>query len=241
MKSLEKALRGHKAIVFLDLEGTQISHEMIELGSVLATLDNENHIRQAKEPFRIYVKAKSPVGHIVQRLTGIQDRLLAEKGVPFFEAQRLFRQYVGRYWKKVIFCTFGSHDLRIIEQTLLRNPDCDKEWASNIFHNHFDYAAWLSEDVEDEHGNSLSQENYLKLFEVPLQGRAHDAQDDAYNLMLLYDNVLKRKDILEKEYIKALSHLHKIPEPVRQILRMLNEGNTVTQIDLQNAIRKYFS
>ncbi len=240
MKNLQKALKGRKAIAFLDLEGTQISHEMIELGAVLVTLDNENKIRKKKEPFRLYVKPIGPIGKIVQRLTGISEKLLVEKAVSYPEAQRLFRQYIGKYWQKALFCTFGNHDLRIIEQTTLRQKNADHDWAATICHNHFDLSSWLSQYVEDEHGNSYSLENYLKIFEIHFHGKAHDAQDDAINLMLLYQAIMDRKDILEKEYLKTLSKLHKIPEPVRKILQRIAEGETISRVDLEKEIHQYF-
>ena len=121
------ALRGHRAVAFLDLEGTQFTHEMIELGAVLAILDPNGNVKRTLPPFRTYVKAQGQVGKIVKKLTGITDRTLAEKGVPFNEAQRLFRKYMGRYWGKAIFCTFGTHDLRIIQQTTVRSKECDHE------------------------------------------------------------------------------------------------------------------
>ena len=234
------ALRGHRAVAFLDLEGTQFTHEMIELGAVLAILDPNGNVKRTFPPFRTYVKAQGQVGKIVKKLTGITDRTLAEKGVPFNEAQRLFRKYMGRYWGKAIFCTFGTHDLRIIQQTTVRSKECDHEWSAAICRCCLDFAGWLSQYVEDEHGNSLSLENYLKLFEVDFQGQAHDAQDDAWNLMLLYEAVLDRKDILEREYLKTLSRLKKTPEPIRAIVQRLMKGETVGPDDLKEEIRKYF-
>ena len=39
MKQLLKALRGRQCLVFLDVEATQIHHEIIEIGAVKALLD----------------------------------------------------------------------------------------------------------------------------------------------------------------------------------------------------------
>ena len=58
--------------------------------------------------------------------------------------------------------------------------------------------------------------------------------------MLLYQAVLDRKDILEREYLKTLSRLKKTPEPIRAIVQRLMKGETVGPDDLKEEIRKYF-
>ena len=46
MKKLDTLLKKRKTIAFLDLEGTQLTHEIIEVGLVKVTLNPDNSIKK---------------------------------------------------------------------------------------------------------------------------------------------------------------------------------------------------
>jgi len=236
MKALEKIIKDRRALVFLDLEGTQLSHEMIEIGAYTATLNDDLTVKKVLAPFQMYVKAHHPIGGVVIKMTGITQKTLDEKGEPFPFVLSQFKRYVGKYWGHCMFVTFGNHDLRIVNQSVLNNFDSDPEIAHIINKGDFDYSLFLQQYIQDANSNPLSLTNYLKVFEVPFEGRAHDALADAFNLLDLYKAFLAKPDIVAREYKKTLSHVHHMASPVNKVITELNAGKTVTPQDWEKAI-----
>ena len=76
MKKLDTLLKKRKTIAFLDLEGTQLTHEIIEVGLVKVTLNPDNSIKKEYKGLKLYVLPKSHVGSVVTHLTGITDSLV---------------------------------------------------------------------------------------------------------------------------------------------------------------------
>jgi inhibitor of KinA sporulation pathway (predicted exonuclease) len=240
MKCLEKIVKDRRALVFLDLEGTQFSHEMIEIGAYVAVLNDDLTVKKVLPGFKAFVKAHHPIGSVVLDLTGISQAKLDKEGRAFAETETRFRKYVGKYWESCLFVTFGSHDLRIVNQSVLYNPESSKEIAHEINRCDFDFSAYLSQYVQDPNSNPLSLANYLKVFEVPFEGRAHDALADAFNLLDLYKAVLARKDILAREYKKTLGHLRHLPPPLNKAVSSLNAGTPFTPEMWDEAIAEAF-
>ena len=242
-KKLVKGLKGHKVIVFLDFEGTQFSHEMIAIGAVSVTIDTKSgRIKKRKEPFKIYVKAKNKIGGYVVQLTGITENILKEKGVSFDTAMKQLKKYVGLYFKKATFVTFGSHDLRILNQSISYNLTYPKDITSQIQKNYFDYSAFISEFIRDEKGNPLSLVHYCELFNVPEAGAAHDPEVDAINLANLYDAFLANINLVAEEYKKHLKlHSSNLPYPVEQAIIKLASGENVTSKEFEENIKQYLN
>ena len=206
MKILDRKLRKKRTLVFVDLEGTGFSHEMIEIGAYLATLNEDGTIKKVSAPFKRYVLAHHPIGHFVENMTHITQKFLEKEGKPFAEVLREFRKYVGKHWDDALFVTFGNHDMVIFHRSLEENEDASEVIVKYINKNNIDFSAFLSPYVQDLNGNPLSLANYLKVFGVQFEGRAHDALADAYNLMDLYKAALEKPNILIEEYAKTLTH-----------------------------------
>lgn len=240
MKILDRKLRKKRTLVFVDLEGTGFSHEMIEIGAYLATLNEDGTIKKVGAPFKRYVLAHHPIGHFVENMTHITQKLLEKEGKPFAEVLREFRKYVGKHWDDALFVTFGNHDMVIFHRSLEENEDASEVIVKYINKNNIDFSAFLSPYVQDLNGNPLSLANYLKVFGVQFEGRAHDALADAYNLMDLYKAVLEKPDVLIEEYGKTLTHYHHAPLPVAKIIKKLTEGESVTPEDWDIAIAETF-
>ena len=238
MKALDRALRGQKVLVFLDFEGTQYTHEMIEWGAVIAVLNEDHTIKKKSKGFKRYVKAKSRIGHYVTNLTGITEKMLKDEGITYAHAQEDFRKFVGKYWGKCLFVTFGNHDMVIIHDSLEMNAEADVKIGEEITKKNWDFASFIAQFIQDPNGNQLSLTNYLKVFNVPFEGKAHDALADAENLMDLYEAFLTHKDILAKEYEKTLSHFRKMPAPLALVLDKLSKGESVTPEDYKEAIER---
>jgi inhibitor of KinA sporulation pathway (predicted exonuclease) len=238
MKALEKALRGKRILVFLDLEGTQFTHEMIEIGAYLAVLRDDLSVKRILPGYKTYVKAKHPIGSVVRELTGITEEKLRKDGIPFNDAMSGLHKYAGKYAGKCVYVTFGSHDLKIIQESVANNEGEQKEFYREIAKEYLDFSAFVSTYVKDDKGNPLSLVNYLKTFKVPFQGKAHDALADAYNLIDLYKAVLEKKDILKTEYMLTLARMSHLPSPIAHIVRELNEKKVVTPDDWETAVKE---
>lgn len=241
MKKLEKLLKHHKKIVFLDFEGTQYSHEMIAIGAVAVTLDKKGYIKNRKKPFKIYVKAKNKIGKYVTELTSITDDLLQQKGISFAQAMEELKKYVGLSFKKSSFITFGNHDMRILGQSIAHNMDYPKEICSQIQKNYIDYAAFINEFLRDDNGNPFSLVHCCETFNIELAGESHDPAVDAVNLANLYDAFVKNIPLVVEYYKKALPLYGHLPEPVNEMLKQLSQGATITPESYEEEIRKYLA
>lgn len=238
MNALRKALRDRRCLIFFDLEGTQFSHEVIEIGAYSVLLHEDLTVKRVHKPFNCYVKAKNHVGKVVTDLTGITDDKLKKEGLLFPEAISRFHQYMAKYEKKCVFVAFGNQDIKIIENSVYLNGDAGKNFARLIKQNYFDFSAFISNYIKDENGNALSLKNYLKLFKVIFEGQAHDASSDAYNLIELYKAFLREKDLVRNEYEKTLIRARRLPAPIAMMMNRLQEGLTITPADFDRAVEE---
>lgn len=236
MKALEKILCSRKSLCFLDLEGTQFSHEMIAIGAVKVDIRKDGSIRKIHRGIYTLVKPKNRIGKVVTDLTGITEEMVKKDGVPFRVAVDQIKQYMGRSFTKCLFVTFGNHDQRILAQSLAHNMDVNKEDAHTLIKHAFDFAEFISAYVRDENGNTLSLANMLKVFGLEFKGEQHNALADTYNLVYLYDAMLKHRDVLTIEYRKVLGKMRHLPEPVHQLILDLLSDKTVSPTDFDNLI-----
>ena len=83
--------------------------------------------------------------------------------------------------------------------------------------------------VRDDKTNSIySLTNALKAYGVEVSGTAHNAQDDAYTLLLLYQAFLSKREITLNHYMKTLARTAHMPEPVAETVRRLSKGETIS-------------
>lgn len=243
MNKVKKLLKGNTRICFLDFEGTQFSHEMIALGAVFATLNPKTgRIKKSKDAFHVYVKAKNPIGNYVVNLTGITQAKLDAEAVSFNEALIKLKKYIGLSFKKTSFMTFGSHDMRILNQSISYNFTFPKDVCQQIQKYNIDFSALINEFVRDEKGNALSLVHLCELFGVKEAGTAHDARIDAINLMNVYDAFLEQRNLVLENYLTILQKPNKhLPDPISEAIVKLAKGETVTAAEFKNGIEKYLS
>ena len=242
-KKLQQILKGHKVLVFMDYEGTQFSHEMIAIGAILVAIDPKTgRIKKKKAPFKTYVKAHNKIGGYVERLTGINEELLKQKGESFDSAMKKFKAYCGLNFKKATFITYGNHDMRILGQSIAYNLNYPKDVTSQIQKNYFDYSVFIGEFIRDEKGNPLSLIHLCELFQVPEAGTAHDPEIDAINLANLYDAFLDKKDLVLDEYKKHIrTHSNQLPAPIHNAIVKLASGEDVTAEEFNEELQKYIN
>lgn len=238
MKKLLKIVGKERVVVFLDLEGTQFSHELISLGCVKTKLKKDGTFAKLDKGLQFFVIPKNNIGRFVEKLTGITPAMIQEKGISYPEAIAKFKKYVGRSFKKAKFIAFGNHDLRIFNQSELHSGPSDEEFLNAIRANFVDLSKILSEYAKDDKNNSLSLSNYCKMFNITMIGTNHEALSDAKNLALLYNAIIKNPHIVADEYKKVLENGHGLPRPIQKLMNKIREDGVVDQQDLDRYIRE---
>lgn len=238
MKKLLRSIGKEKIVVFLDLEGTQFSHELIALGAFKTKLKRDGTFARLDKGFQIYVKSLNPIGKFVEKLTGITEMTLVDKGVNYVEAMAAFKKYVGRDYKKAKYITFGSHDIRIFSQSELQSGASADGFFEIIKHNHVDLSKIISEYIKDDKNNPLSLTNYCKLFNVTLSGTEHEALSDAKNLAYLYNAVIKNPEIVSREYMKIIESGRGMPRPIQKLIKKMREDGKVEATDLDRFVKE---
>lgn len=228
MKELINIIKNYKCLCFLDLEGTQFSHEMIAIGAILVTCNKKNEIKISKKNYYTLVKSKNRVGPVVTKLTNITDEMLKKSGVPFRKAMEGLKKYLGLNVNKTLFITYGNHDLRIITQSLQYNMDANNELAKIILAHYLNFEEFAAKYIRDENNNILSVTNLLKVFNIEFQGEKHNALADTYNLIMIFQAFLQEKDIVFRRYKQALKQNKHLPSPLLNVIKDLSEGKAVT-------------
>ncbi len=239
MVNLKEKLKKKKTIVFFDLEGTQFSHEMIQIGAIAVTLSNKGKIKKYHKPFNRYVRARNKIGSFVVDLTGITEEKLKKEAIAFSQAMKDFKDYIGSTFKSTLFVSFGNFDLSILGASVSYNLDAPKDIVKQIQTNYVDYLDFISEFIRDDHGNPLSLVNYCKLLGVHEVGKAHDAVNDAINLAHLYEKLFDEKELLFNEYKKCLKRISHMPTPLQSAVNDLLNGKDVYAKDLDKKIEDY--
>ena len=238
MKDLDRHLNNVKTLCFLDLEGTQFSHEMIAFGAVKVSIRKDGSVKKIHRGIYSLVKAKNKVGKVVTDLTGITDAEIKKNGISFRQAMDQLKKYMGRDFTKSKYVTFGSHDLRIIAQSLAYNLDAKKEDVHVLIKHNFDLSEFASTYVRDDNGNTYSLANFLKIFGLEFKGTQHNALADALNLVYLYDALLKHKEILKEQYVKVLSKMKHLPAPIQKTIQQLINNKQVTYSEFESYVEE---
>lgn len=238
MKALAKKLKDCRVLIFIDLEGTQFTHEAIEIGAWKVYLKDDLTVKKIFRPFKCYVKAKHAIGPIVTEMTGIDEPRLKEEGVSFRLAQQGLRKYAGRDWFKSVFVAYGNQDIVMLKSSAENNLDCFDEDVRYISHHYIDFASFLSSYVKDDKGNVLSLSHACQMLNAPMVGRSHDALDDARNLISLYSAFLEQKSLIEERYLKILSTGASLSPSLRRAVSCLASGKDVSAEDFQRWVKE---
>jgi inhibitor of KinA sporulation pathway (predicted exonuclease) len=239
IKKLSQHIRHKRHLVFLDFEGTQLSHEMIAFGAVKVDLNDDYSIKKTYKGIHRYVRPTQEIGRYVTKLTQITEADLLDKGIPFAQAMTSLRNYVGKKFEDAVFIVFGNHDLRILNQSLAHSPDADEVIIKTITKNSIDFSKFIAEFIKDEKGNPLSLLNNLLVFNYVFKGNFHQPLDDAKNLLKLYELTLKNPDIIFTQYQQQLSRYHHLPGPIQTIMNKIYAKETVDYQVFQQAIKDY--
>lgn len=206
MRLLKEEIGEPRELVFLDLEGTQLSHETIAIGACKYFCGPDLLPLPGKkiQVFKRLIKPQSPVGGVVTILTGITDDRLKTEGITFHKALVELMTFTKCTGKKV-YIAFGNQDLNMLYQSKIRaNDQLCQDFYDHIKRNWFDMQAFVSRFVHDERHMTFSQPKLLEIYEAKNLQHAHDPLYDAENLMNLFIQVIKRPDITLREFKKNL-------------------------------------
>ena len=243
MRLLKEEIGEPRELVFLDLEGTQLSHETIAIGACKYFCGPDLLPLPGKkiQVFKRLIKPQSPVGGVVTILTGITDDRLKTEGITFHKALVELMTLTKCTGKKV-YITFGNQDLNMLYQSKVRaNDQLCQDFYDHIKRNWFDMQAFVSRFVHDERHMTFSQPKLLEIYEAKNLQHAHDPLYDAENLMNLFIQVIKRPDITLREFKKNLLTSKDFFIISKPFIDDLCNGKDVSAIDFNKAIEDYLS
>lgn len=243
MRLLKEEIGEPRELVFLDLEGTQLSHETIAIGACKYFCGPDLLPLPGKkiQVFKRLIKPQSPVGGVVTILTGITDDRLKTEGITFHKALVELMTFTKCTGKKV-YITFGNQDLNMLYQSKVRaNDQLCQDFYDHIKRNWFDMQAFVSRFVHDERHMTFSQPKLLEIYEAKNLQHAHDPLYDAENLMSLFIQVIKRPDITLREFKKNLLTSKDFFIISKPFIDDLCNGKDVSAIDFNKAIEDYLS
>lgn len=243
MRLLKEEIGEPRELVFLDLEGTQLSHETIAIGACKYFCGPDLLPLPGKkiQVFKRLIKPQSPVGGVVTVLTGITDDRLKTEGITFHKALVELMTFTKCTGKKV-YITFGNQDLNMLYQSKIRaNDQLCQDFYDHIKRNWFDMQAFVSRFVHDERHMTFSQPKLLEIYEAKNLQHAHDPLYDAENLMNLFIQVIKRPDITLREFKKNLLTSKDFFIISKPFIDDLCNGKDVSAIDFNKAIEDYLS
>lgn len=243
MRLLKEEIGEPRELVFLDLEGTQLSHETIAIGACKYFCGPDLLPLPGKkiQVFKRLIKPQSPVGGVVTVLTGITDDRLKTEGITFHKALVELMTFTKCTGKKV-YITFGNQDLNMLYQSKVRaNDQLCQDFYDHIKRNWFDMQAFVSRFVHDERHMTFSQPKLLEIYEAKNLQHAHDPLYDAENLMNLFIQVIKRPDITLREFKKNLLTSNDFFIISKPFIDDLCNGKDVSSVDFNKAIEDYLS
>lgn len=243
MRLLKEEIGEPRELVFLDLEGTQLSHETIAIGACKYFCGPDLLPLPGKkiQVFKKLIKPQSPVGGVVTILTGITDDRLKTEGITFHKALVELMTFTKCTGKKV-YITFGNQDLNMLYQSKVRaNDQLCQDFYDHIKRNWFDMQAFVSRFVHDERHMTFSQPKLLEIYEAKNLQHAHDPLYDAENLMNLFIQVIKRPDITLREFKKNLLTSKDFFIISKPFIDDLCNGKDVSSVDFNKAIEDYLS
>lgn len=240
VKELKRILKERRCLVFIDLEATQTSHEVIQIGAYKTYLNDDLLIKKVFKPFELFVKPKHRVGKYVTELTGITDLQVKREGVTYRTALASLKKYCGRDYDKCLFVVYGNTDGSMLRATAENNMDASMQETMYIVHHIWDFCAYCSRYIKGQDGNPMSLTRVLEVFGIPFDGQAHSASADARNLMHLYQAFMRSPAILKREYKKTLTHYSGGNNVIREVITRLANGKDVSASDFDKIIEDSF-
>jgi len=243
MKILKTILNDCRHLLFLDLEGTQFSHEIISIGAVLVDCDNSYKPVGKPKNFKCYVKATSELGDVVSAMTGITEDLLEKEGMSFYESMVKLNAFLGDRSTHLKVLTYGNQDAHMLTCSFRYEANKSpflKSFVGYLTRNNVDVGTFFSRYVRGKKNELVSLMHMREFFSIPPAGEAHDPLVDSLDLYHVYQAFTSDKKIIEDSYKKLLKNSNIIPQPIKQVIVNLLDGMNVTPADLDKILDIYF-
>ena len=228
MKIINEVLKDANKLVFLDFEATETSQEIISIGAVKADLDNKKQIKSHDKGFKCYIYTDTKITPIIEKMTGINNKLLKEKGISFENALQKLESYIGKDMTFTHFFTYGNYDMRLLHSMAQKENLLKNSLVLHFFSKNTDFSNLIHRYMRNEKNQTLSLANALKIFNITPVEPLHDSLSDAMNLLLLYKGFLSHKNIVKEEYLKVLTHNPHLYGPIQKVLNRLVKNKSVT-------------
>lgn len=169
----------------------EIHGEIIQIGAVRLLETGE-----VADEFQVLVRPKyyKKLTSRISKLTGLRDAKLREEGLPFPEALKRFRAWIGG---ECVFLTWGFDDIRILEDNILLH-DGEPDWITKW------YNAQMIFNAQTDSGSAQKAlSTAMELLGIEPSRPAHDALGDAYHTALICSRLDLQRGMAE--YGKALT------------------------------------
>lgn len=163
----------------------EIHGEIIQIGAVRLLEDGT-----VADEFQVLVCPKyyKKLNSRVSKLTGLRDARLREEGLPFPEALRRFRDWIGG---PCIFLTWGFDDITVLEDNILLHDD-EPDWITKW------YNAQMFFNAQTGCGTSQKAlSSAMEMIGIAPSRPAHDALGDAYHTALICSRLDLKRGIAE--------------------------------------------
>jgi inhibitor of KinA sporulation pathway (predicted exonuclease) len=243
MKLLKSVLEDCQHLLFIDLEGTQFSHEAIAIGAVLVDCNADFIPVGEAKTFKCYIKAQASIGTVITAMTGITPELLEKEGISFEEAMDKLNAFLGGRSARLKVLTYGDQDTHMLSCSykLCENPTPFlKSFVNYLLRNNVDMGSFFSRYIRGKKNELVSLAHMREFFDIPASGTAHDPLVDAVDLYHIYQAFSSDKNLIKASYKKLLKNSNIIPQPLKTLVVQLVDGKNVTPEDLDKILDIYF-
>lgn len=182
----------YKTYIFFDLEATAFTHEIIEVGMVVASL--KDHHFNILETYSSYIKTESKIGKYVSQLTHITKELLDEKGQTLDKVVNDLSILFSKYKSKLFF-SFSRNDLDFLKKSL-NHEDMKQEQIKLMINRYYvDLQYYLSWNIRDDKGNIMSIKKMLDFFNIKYEDESlHSSLTDSISLLNIMNEYFAQRD-----------------------------------------------
>ncbi len=243
MKLLKTVLGECDHLLFLDLEGTQFSHETIAIGAVLVDCDKNYKAIGEPTTFKCFVKASTDIGIVITTMTGITEEILEQEGISFSEAMMKLNSFIGKRSNNLRVLTYGNQDCHMLSCSFRladdKSPFLDS-FVKYLLRNNVDVGTFFSRYIRGKKNELVSLTHMREFFSIEPSGNPHDPLVDSLDLYHIYQAFTSDKEIIKKSYKRLLKDSNIIPVPIKNIVVDLLNGKTVKPEDLDRVLDIYF-
>lgn len=244
MKILKNLLEDCKHLLFIDFEGTQMSHEVIAIGALICDCDSSYIPSNEYKTFKCYVKANAPIGYIIETMTGITQSKLDDEGLTFEDAMLKLNLFIANKTDKLKVVTYGNQDVRMLMTTLskVNNPSPFlKEFCNFLAKNTLDFGTFISKYIRGKKNEFISLIHLRDFLKIAPSGTSHDPLVDSMDLYNIFKTITSHKEILIEAYTSLLVNSNLVPASIKNLIVDLVNGKTVSPEDFKLALEIYFS